>query len=323
MDERRHHVGLIAIGRNEGERLVRCLRSVPPGIPVVYVDSASTDGSADFARSMNATVAELNMALPFTAARARNEGLDSLLRTWPDTEYVQFIDGDCELAADWLSVASDFLSANENVAAVCGRRRERYPDASFYNRMCDDEWNTPVGPAMACGGDALMRVKALTAVHGYDPEMIAGEEPELCQRLRGTGWQIWRLDAPMTVHDADMHRFGQYWNRTVRSGFGYAQVYQKTSASGGDELYRREVYSALFWTIGVVLIGLLSASIFGAKGLAIAPLIWLAQLLRLARRQGYVTALHLLVGKIAEAQGVFRYIFGRLRGRKSGAIFYK
>jgi glycosyltransferase involved in cell wall biosynthesis len=45
-------VGLVIIGRNEGERLRRCLASVGAGgCDVVYVDSGSTDGSSEVARS--------------------------------------------------------------------------------------------------------------------------------------------------------------------------------------------------------------------------------------------------------------------------------
>src|SRR3546814_6782852 len=94
---RRGNIGLVAIGRNEGERLRLCLGSVPGDMPIAYIDSASTDGSAELARSMGAVVVELDLALPFTAARARNAGLEAILGAWPDLEYVQFVDGDCEL----------------------------------------------------------------------------------------------------------------------------------------------------------------------------------------------------------------------------------
>lgn len=109
-----HTVGLVAIGRNEGERLQRCLLSVPQGIPVVYVDSASTDGSVAFAKSTNANVVELDMTLPFTAARARNEGLERLQRDHTGISYVQFVDGDCEMEPDWFSVTAAFLSAKQH-----------------------------------------------------------------------------------------------------------------------------------------------------------------------------------------------------------------
>ncbi|MEM9139196.1 MAG: glycosyltransferase, partial [Pseudomonadota bacterium] len=207
-------VGAVIIGRNEGARLIRCLASVGSAACMVYVDSGSTDGSVQAAREAGAEVVELDMDMPFTAARARNAGL-ARLREIGAFDYVQFIDGDCELQPGWIALALAFLEEHPDVAVACGRRRERFPEASVYNRLCDHEWDTPVGEAKACGGDALMRMTALAAVGGYRDDLIAGEEPELCVRLRAAGWRVWRLDAEMTLHDADMHRFGQWWRRTA------------------------------------------------------------------------------------------------------------
>src|SRR5262245_51583875 len=172
-------VGVIVIGRNEGQRLVDCLKSVKlESDCIVYVDSGSTDGSVAAAKQLGAMAVELDMARPFTAARARNEGLAALRSSRPDIQFVQFIDGDCELVKGWLQAALTFITQRSDVAVVCGRRRERYPDASVYNWLCDLEWDTPVGEAAACGGDALMRAAALEAVSGFLPHLRAGEEPE-------------------------------------------------------------------------------------------------------------------------------------------------
>ncbi|MFV4725620.1 glycosyltransferase, partial [Mycobacterium tuberculosis] len=108
------------------------------------------------------------------------------------------------------------------LAVVFGRRRERFPERSIYNRMCDDEWNVPVGPALSCGGDALFRWSALEAAGGYSDDLVAGEEPDLCLRLRQQGWQIERIDREMTLHDAAILCFGSWWKRARRSGFSYA-----------------------------------------------------------------------------------------------------
>ena len=311
-------VGFVVIGRNEGERLKRCLESIPQAFRVVYVDSGSTDGSGAFARSRGAITVDLDMSRPFTAARSRNEGADVLLACAPDIAFIQFVDGDCEIERGWIETARDFLHADQQVAVVCGRRRERFPGASPYNRMADQEWDTPVGQAAACGGDALYRRVAFQEVGGFDAAMIAGEEPELCGRLRASGWQVWRLDAPMTIHDAAMTRFGQWWTRAVRGGFGYAQVW----ASSGT-LYGRELARAMAWTVGVTLAAIALAFLMGPVFLLAAPLIWFAQWSRLALRDGRHKATFLLIGKFAEATGAFRFWLGRLRGRRSGAIFYK
>ncbi|MEZ5734618.1 MAG: glycosyltransferase [Novosphingobium sp.] len=316
-------LGIVAIGRNEGERFRRCLHSIPAGIPVVYVDSASTDGSVAFARSQGAEVVELDLSRPFTAARARNEGFARLLERWPQIGFVQFVDGDCELESEWLSVARAFLEDHPEVGAVCGRRRERYPEVSFYNRLCDEEWNTPVGSAAACGGDSLVRVRALRDAGGFDAAIVAGEEPELCVRMRAAGWAIWRLDAPMTIHDAAIHHFRQWWQRARRSGYGYAQVWHKTSRSGGESIYARELARAAFWTIGVLAVALLLALLIGPQGLLIAPLLWVAQFVRLSFAHGTTQGAHLLVGKLAEVLGASSYLVTACAKRQRGAILYK
>ena len=163
------------------------------------------------------------MTIPFTAARARNEGFACVQRLLPTMRYVQFVDGDCEVVGSWLLQAQAFLDTHPDVAVVCGRRRERFPQRSIYNLLCDLEWDTPIGEAKACGGDALMRADAFAAACGFRADLIAGEEPELCVRLRANGWKVWRLAEEMTLHDATMTRFGQWWRRTLRGGYAFAE----------------------------------------------------------------------------------------------------
>lgn len=219
--------GLVIIGRNEGDRLRQCLLSAMNQLTasqLVYVDSGSLDNSVNLARSLKIKVVELDMTIPFTAARARNEGFSRLKILNPQLELVQFVDGDCEIVENWLEKAEQFLGQNPAVAVVCGRRRERFPEKTLYNYLCDLEWNTPIGEANACGGDSMMRVSALEQVAGFNPRLIAGEEPELCQRLRNNHWKIHRLEAEMTLHDADMISFSQWWKRTMRAGYAFASI---------------------------------------------------------------------------------------------------
>ncbi|HZM01358.1 MAG TPA: glycosyltransferase, partial [Planctomycetota bacterium] len=242
-------VGFVVIGRNEGARLRRCLASLEGAGPVAYVDSGSSDGSPDLARAAGALTAELDRSAPFTAARARNLGLQRLLAARPESEFVQFVDGDCELRPGWIEAGLAALRDRPDVAVACGRRRERFPEASVYNRLCDIEWDTPVGEAAACGGDALMRVAALASVGGYDPTMIAGEEPELCLRLRRRGWRILRLPAEMTWHDAAMTRWTQWWRRALREGHVTVEFLVRYGPDPGHGRLRRAL-SALGWAAG-------------------------------------------------------------------------
>ncbi len=320
---REYKLGVVAIGRNEGGRLRRCLESVLPVVPAtVYVDSGSDDGSKDMAIEMGAEVLDLDLSRPFTAARARNEGLHRLLLHHPDVDFVQFVDGDCEVVPGWLESARDFLTDHPSYAVVCGRRRERHPERSVYNRLCDEEWNTPIGDTLACGGDAMMRVPALQAIGGYRESLIAGEEPELCVRLRQKGWRIHRLDREMTLHDADMTRFGQWWKRTVRAGHAFAEGAWLHGAPP-ERHWVRETRRSWLW--GAVLPLSILIAIIGlgpwASLLALAyPLQWL----RLIRRDGSASSsAFLLLGKFAEAWGAMKFHISRLRGVAGPIIEYK
>ena len=316
-------IAAIAIGRNEGDRLRRCLSSLQGRVGrIVYVDSGSTDDSLGIAAAAGAEIVSLDLTLPFTAARARNEGFSQLIQDKAEPHYVQFLDGDCELQPGWLEQASAFLDHHPDVAAVCGRRRERHPGQSVYNRLIDREWDTPTGETRACGGDVLMRAKAFRAVNGFDASLIAGEEPELCLRLRAAGWRIWRLDAEMTLHDAAITRFGQWWRRTRRAGYAYAEGAFMHGAP--PERHRvPQTRRALIWGLAlpVTILGLAFLAPWLALILAMAfPL----QVVRLARQRGDgVEALFLTLGKLPEAIGVLDYHLGRLSGRRRVLIEYK
>jgi len=320
--------GVVAIGRNEGERLRACLASSSGRVGrVVYVDSGSTDGSVALARQFGADVVALDLARPFTAARARNAGFERLLQLQPQLRWVQFVDGDCELAPGWLAEARRFLEARADLAVACGRLRERRPEASVYNQLCDIEWNTPVGEARACGGIAMMRVDALRAAGGFDEALIAGEEPELCVRLRAAGWRIWRLGAEMAWHDAAMTRFGQWWRRTLRGGYAFAQGAAMHGAPP-ERHWVRETRSALAWGAGVPLAALAAMALAGPWG-ALVLLAYPAQVGRLALRSGAAQPLRwrrplfLVLGKLPEALGVLRFLLHRMQGRHGALIEYK
>lgn len=320
-----NNIGFVVIGRNEGERLVRALDALPPPTArIVYVDSGSSDGSVEMATARGVRVVRLDVTHAFTAGRARNEGFDALRTAYPDVEFVQFIDGDCELNSDWLAKAMTFLSAHPEVAAVCGRRRERFPEKSVYNRICDREWNTVVGEAEACGGDALMRAGVFAAQDGFNPAMMAGEEPELCHRIQAAGYKIWRIDAEMTIHDAAMFRFRQWWLRGVRSGYGYAQVYDQTRHSDAP-LYGRNIRRAMIWAVAIpaaALALLIIKPVLTLVVLALYPL----QVARIAKSTAgpdrWAYAALMTVTKFAEAQGIFRF-WRRGKRQAASAIIYK
>lgn len=319
-------IGVVIIGRNEGARLIECLESVVGrGHAVVYVDSGSEDGSPEAAARLGADVVALDMATPFTAARARNAGFEQLEKTGAPT-FVQFVDGDCAVIDGWIETAAQFLRDNDKVAVACGAVREKFPERSIFNRLCDREWATPEGETAYCGGNAMMRARAFKEAGGFRETLIAGEEPELCVRLRMRDWKIMRLGSDMVRHDIAMTSLGQWLKRARRAGHAYGEV--STLHPGAPErIWVRQTRRALAWS------GLLALGLIG--GLLLHPLLFLllalfpAQIARIALRDKPATqdswayGALLVLQKPWEAAGVIQYWIGRLGKRSSSLIEYK
>lgn len=322
MPEMLHNVGAVAIGRNEGSRLQRCLESLVGKVAVVvYVDSGSTDGSVAMARGMGVHVIELDTSVPFTAARARNTGIRAMPAA---VSFVQVVDGDCEIVQGWLDAARDTLAQRADVAVVCGRRRERFPQASVFNRIADIEWDTPVGEAKACGGDAMFRLDAWRAAGGYNDAMICGEEPELCVRLRTAGWKILRIDREMTLHDAAMTRVSQWWQRAVRGGWAYAEG----AAMHGTAPERhkvRQTVSVWLWGLTIPLASVALA--YPTRGWSLLAFVlyplMIAKVFIRSPHHGWAWALSCVLGKFPQMWGQCRYWFTRMCGRRATLIEYK
>lgn len=306
-------IGFVVIGRNEGARLEACLNSVLSiSNRVIYSDSASTDGSPALADNLGAVVVTLPADGQLSAARGRNAGYAELKRRFPECDAVQFLDGDCILQLGWIDAALAFFREHPQVAVVCGRRFEAYPDASIYNALCDREWNTTAGEATECGGDALMRVEAFDQVGGYRSELRAGEEPEMTARMRAAGWKIWRIDAPMTEHDAKILTLRQWWQRTQRGGYGYAQAWQATKGLP-ERLYARNLRSAFIWAFAVPLVTIVLPLIMRTPLLLLGfPILYGLQFFRIGSKAAsgplrWTSAGLLLLAKFPEAIGAARY----------------
>lgn len=298
----------VAIGRNEGARLVACLASLKGQVDhIVYVDSGSTDGSVEAARAAGADVVALDMSVPFTAARARNEGFARALQIAPDVTFVQFIDGDCDMEPDWIATGRAALENDPGLAVVCGWRAEKCPEATLWNQLIDAEWHSgSPGLVDTCGGDALMRVSAVAQVGGYRADLIAGEEPEMCFRMRAKGWRIALLDAPMTRHDADLTRIGQWWQRARRTGHTYAQglsLYRDSPV----QYKRRELQRTLLWGGVLPALIILSAFVWPLWAVLLG-LVYPLQLVRMHLRGTPLNrAFFLVFGKFPEMQGAVEY----------------
>lgn len=330
-----NRVAIVVIGRNEGERLRACLASLAPSsLPIVYVDSDSSDGSCQLAEESGTTVLSLDKSTPLNASRARQEGAELLLTKHPSIDYVAFFDGDCTVDPAWIGTAVTTLDADPALGGVCGRRSELDPKASAYNLACDHEWDTPVGECDAVGGDSIWRVSAYQQASGFDPTVPAGEEPELCQRIRQDGWRLQRLDAEMTTHDAAITRFGPWWKRQLRTGYSGADVETRFRLGLFDRLIRGAKFWAFTYPKVVIAAAVVAYFLSGLTAVALvfggAVVALVLQTLRIARgvtgrpwSQRLKIATLMMLAKPAIALGARRYEADRRRGHGAKLLEYK
>lgn len=96
-------ISFIVIGRNEGEKLIRCIKSIKsliikndiPSYEIIYVDSQSDDGSIENVAKIG-DVSVYVLQGQYNAAIARNVGYRE-----SKGESLFFIDGDMELLSDF------------------------------------------------------------------------------------------------------------------------------------------------------------------------------------------------------------------------------
>lgn len=319
-------VAVIAIGRNEGQRLVDCLASLKGRVErVIYVDSGSVDDSVANARREGAEVVELSSDRPFTAARGRAAGF-AKLKEGDLPDYVQFLDGDCAVHPDWIDHAVAAMEDDLELGLVTGWRRERHADTSIYNDLCHHEWDRPAGEIQTCGGDMMLRPIAYEDAGGFDETVIAAEDDEFCVRLRDAGWVMKRIPHEMAYHDAAMTRFSQWWQRAVRSGHGFAQV-----GFMHPPYFATEQKRVLFYGGALPAIALLALAVF-PPALALIAGVYTVSFWRTVeglRQTGMATkraarhAVLLTLSKFPNILGMGMFHWRRLKGHRMHIIEYK
>lgn len=319
-------IGVVVIGRNEGARLASCLDSVRgSGLPVVYVDSGSSDDSVALARAVCDEVVELDPERPFSAARARNEGFTALIAGHSPLDLVQFLDGDCTLLPGWFEAAQESIGADPRRAIVIGALRERHPEASVYNRMCALEWKSPPGDLSnfgSLGGIMLVRADVFSSLRGFDERVIAGEDSELGVRVAAAGFKVTKIPQPMATHDADIRRFGQWWRRAVRAGHAIGQRFSLHGRSAARDC-ARERRSVLFWGAALPATILLLAPVSHGLSLLLAGgyLVLGQRIVRYRLGQGdeprdaRLYARFVVIAKFAEALGLLRFHLNHMAGK--------
>lgn len=326
-------VGIVVIGRNEGEFLRSSLESaLSASATVVYVDSGSTDDSLEIAADLGVDILELDTSIPFTAARAYNTGVARLLTLDPSVQCVQFLDGDAQLMAGWVQAAYDTLAQDSDVAVVCGRRREKFPERSVFNLLADMEWDTPVGEVTECGPESMMRLSLFQCIGGFNESLIAGEEPEICFRFRQAGGSVVRIDADTSRHDMNMMSFKQWWRRSRRGGYAFAEEAWIHRNQPGYYRFRHCVRT-LFWVVLWPGMTIALSPATNGFSLLLWPIgygvtvyktyRWSIQHRQYSSSHAWIYGLFCLLIKFPEFQGQVEFLILRVLGRRRQLIEYK
>ncbi len=317
----------IVIGRNEGDRLITCLQSLKSeGVEIVYVDSQSLDNSVLHAREAGALVVELTNEQPVNAARARQAGFNALQAMDNLPEFIQFLDGDCTVVPGWFCAGEAALREDPNLGLVTGWRVELHPERSVYNALCEFEWHRPAGEISVCGGDMMVRSSIFAQVGGFDSDLIACEDFDFCLRLGKAGAKLKRLPVNMTMHDANMTQFGQWWRRSVRAGHGNADVGARHPIAFRRELTRAWVYGGLLPLVFIMGLGgasWLSLSVVAAYSVNYFRTLFGLMVNGLTIRQAPLHTALILLSKFPNLLGMLLFYVKRARGKKMQIIEYK
>jgi len=318
-------LGVVVIGRNEGANIKSCLESLLPlQLRTDYVDSGSTDGSPELARSLCDKVLSLDLSRPFSAARARNEGFGALMSLAPVLDSVQFLDGDCTLIPGWTKAALDAFLQRKELSVIFGHLVERHPERSVYNRLCALEWISPagdIGNDVQMLGIMIVRTKMFRDMGGFNEQMIAGEDPEFGVRVLLSGGAINKLDVPMATHDANILKFSQWWKRSVRAGYAIGQQYSLHHVSAFKNC-SHELKSTFVWGICLP-VTMIALPLFDAR-LLLLPVVAYAVLfikVSLFRRRfgdsphdAHLYSLFTVMAKVANGWGLLKYYWRRQSG---------
>lgn len=225
------NISAVIIGLNEEKYLEECIKSVKDLIGVyiekiIYVDSGSSDRSVEIAKKQSVQV--IRIRNPYRSpGYARNIGLEQV-----ETEFVLFLDGDMVIEKYFLSHALPEFET-KSVVCVCGQIKERYPHRNIYHRgLCVDWVEKKVGDAVTPSGGGVFRTSILKSVSGYNPEIPAGEEIELRNRLTDQGFKFIAINRIMATHDLNMNSFIDLLKRAIREGHlqGYALLHPEITS---------------------------------------------------------------------------------------------
>lgn len=183
-------------------RLGRCLSSILANdyprelIEIIVVDNGSSDGSVRLARERGAIVLDCPTG---SVAELRNRGARAALGS-----VIAFADSDHEIDPDWIGTAVAILSSP--AIAATGAACLTEPSANWvqlqYDRLRDRPATRQDVAWLGSGNLAVNRLR-FESVGGFNGQLTACEDVDLCNRLLGAGHRLVADPGLRSVHFGD------------------------------------------------------------------------------------------------------------------------
>jgi glycosyltransferase involved in cell wall biosynthesis len=174
-------------GRTVGDAVRSAFEQTEPPLEILVIDDASTDGSADAARSAGALVIQSSRRR--NAGGARNAGMEAA-----KGDVFAFLDADALAPRDWLERARRAFESDRDIVAVGGRiangRPGRWGELDWF--LNHSEWIR--------GGEAGPRrnIPTMGIVYRRDavadvrfPETNSGEDTAFALAVSARGGRLW------------------------------------------------------------------------------------------------------------------------------------
>jgi glycosyltransferase involved in cell wall biosynthesis len=261
VEQRMCNVSIIVIGRNEAQRIERCLRSVFASMPsredceVIYVDSASEDETVAIASRFPIRILQLRQSWKLSPSAGRYIGYQHARG-----KYLLFVDGDSLLYKRWLVRACEFLGENPACGGVGGIMHQAYLSrsgnciavAKNYFSQSPEE---PVRAAVSLSGIAMYRRDAMEKAGTFNPFLTTGEECELALRIQDAGYSLARIFEPMCVtYSSPRETVGEIMRRSRSKLYDYGTTLRYCLKNGCGLRFSIEQMSFVYVFVAFILV---------------------------------------------------------------------
>ncbi|MGU3574486.1 glycosyltransferase [Brucellaceae bacterium C25G] len=206
---------------NEEQNIAACIASVMAhgsGLvdEIIVADSGSTDQTIAVAQKQPVIIVQLQAPAEAGCGAGAQLGYQ-----YAKGDFICLLDGDMELAPDFLPKALAHLQSHSHLAGVTGHVTEKnLTSLEYQRRVKRQRYENPAGIVDRMNGGGLYRRSSVEET-GYfaDRNLHSYEELDLGLRLLKNGWQLHRLDIPFVSHSG--HSENSYHLLQKRWSSGY------------------------------------------------------------------------------------------------------